>query len=214
MLIWLGRRNSGSTTEWFLILIRSHVNLLRREIKLFRAKSCSFTRQRWAKFQCFDSLRPRDQRDLLCSISPAGRYISITVWWHKPERRGGSEGKKRTVEWVNLLRDTRTQRLAARSELNCLSLISAVIEYGLICTTQTRKLPSAHMPSHCNRALSLYVSKSIAGMIMRRCLKSYTAMKTEPVSATKVQGQPTRFFLKSRFFFFVLWADLQVHLVS
>jgi hypothetical protein len=42
---------------------------------------------------------------------------------------------------------------AASHELECLPLPSAAREYGLVRCAQTRKLSSAHVPSHFNRAL-------------------------------------------------------------
>jgi hypothetical protein len=53
-----------------------------------------------------------------------------------------------------MLRATPKQNPAASSE-TCLPLISAVREYGLVHSSHTRKLSSAHVPSHFNRAPAL-----------------------------------------------------------
>jgi hypothetical protein len=72
------------------------------------------------------------------------------------------EGKWRagsTVEWVSPLRATPKQKPAAIRESSCLSLISAVRGYGLVHSAHTQKLSSAHVLSHCNRALLVWLIK-------------------------------------------------------
>jgi hypothetical protein len=54
---------------------------------------------------------------------------------------------------VSPLRGPPTQEPAASSELNCLPFTFAVREHRLVRSAHTRKLSSAHVPSHCNRAL-------------------------------------------------------------
>jgi hypothetical protein len=46
-----------------------------------------------------------------------------------------------------------TPKPAVSNELNYVPFISAVREYGLVHSAHTRNLSSAHVPSHCNRAL-------------------------------------------------------------
>jgi hypothetical protein len=51
------------------------------------------------------------------------------------------------------LRDTQLQETTPSRKLCCLLLISDAREYGLVRSTHTRKLSSAHVPSHYNRDL-------------------------------------------------------------
>jgi hypothetical protein len=68
-------------------------------------------------------------------------------------REGGEVKGKLDSEVGSQLRATLTQKAAARRELNHLPLMSAVREYTLVSSAHSWKLPSTHMPSHCNRAL-------------------------------------------------------------
>lgn len=68
------------------------------------------------------------------------------------------EGKwrgNRTAEWVSPLWATPTRKPAASMEMNCKTLIPAVREYKLVCSSHIWKLSSAFVPSHCNLALFL-----------------------------------------------------------
>lgn len=68
------------------------------------------------------------------------------------------EGKgrgNRIAEWVSPLWATPTQKPAASTEMNCITLISAVREYRLVCSTHIWKLSTTFVPSHCHLALFL-----------------------------------------------------------
>jgi hypothetical protein len=58
---------------------------------------------------------------------------------------------------------------ATSSKLDWISLISAVREHGLVLSSNTQKLSSAHVPADCNLAVPALSSRMYLGVLYENC---------------------------------------------
>jgi hypothetical protein len=93
------------------------------------------------------------------AICREGRSKDISGSKQKPNRSSLAVNLRLYLALIKL----RAMKISREAELDyyviaqtcrdSITHVSAVKEYGLVCSTHTRKLSSAHVPSHCNGAL-------------------------------------------------------------
>jgi hypothetical protein len=142
------------------------------------------------------NLMPRSVTNSNCLINHTqphfiGRYALDYYVTAQTCLKKGRWRQSRTVKWVSLLWATPTQKPAASRELNCLTLVSAVRECGLVHSAHTRKLSSACAPSHCNRAPLLGHFSQFVYFMMPSVSRLYSVNDGMIIECGEVSGMTT-----------------------